>query len=157
MHGSIATINSVRSSCTTVSTMIDRDNCKTCVRDTTSPSQPRTQICLVMTTCGWPSLISPVSGGSPVVTAHLASPANGPIIPSSADTTSPEFRNTDTDTFNMPLLRFSITVQYSKLKKGLCNCSDIPINFRWRQLVKDYHILLKETVVTAIRKCQCQN
>ena len=50
--------------------------------------------------------------GSPVVTGHLATAANGPIIPSSADTTSPEVRNTHTDTGNKPLLRFSIPVQY---------------------------------------------
>ena len=58
----------------------------------------------------WPSLIS--VRGSPVVTGHLATAANGPIIPSSADTTSLEVRNTHTDTGNKPLLRFSIPVQY---------------------------------------------
>ena len=60
----------------------------------------------------WPSLISGRVRGSPVVTGHLATAANGPIIPSSADTTSPEVRNTHTDTGNKPLLRFSIPVQY---------------------------------------------
>ena len=100
----------------------------------------------------WPSFISGRVRGSPVVTGHLATAANGPIIPSSADTTSPEVRNTHTDTGNKPLY-YGSSFQSNKKRGILQNyLLSQPSQFQLETTCLEYYPLKENIDIITINK-----